>query len=1837
MNITIHPKPAYKLRKSAECRTTVPRIAACLARPARRIVLISCAQLLLLRLSVAQIVGPPVLSSPPNGAINQSTTLVLRWDTAFGASGYDVQVSSSSLFDSLVVSASGVSSTSLQIGPLSRATTYYWRVRSSSLVGSSSWSSTWSFSTIPVPPVVPTLVSPINGAASQPLTLTVSWNADQAATSYRLQVSSSSSFSSTIVDDSTLTSPSGNTGPMANGTTYYWRVSATNAGGTSAFSAPWSFTTIPAAPGSPTLSSPANGATGIATSPMLSWGSSVGARSYRLQVSNAPSFATMVLNDSALTSTSMAIGPLANGTTYYWRVNASNDGGTSSFSTPWNFTTVAASLPSPSLVSPANGASDQATTLSLQWNAVSNASSYHLQVSTVASFASTVVDDSTITTLSRSVGPLMDGTTYYWRVSALNSSGHSPYSATWSFSTLPVAPGVPTLSSPANGTSNVPTSTTLRWNTSVGAGSYRVQVSLNSSFPTTIIDDPAVPGTSKAIGPLSAGTIYWWRVSATNSRGSSPFSAAWSFTTSQVTPDVPSLTSPPNGGKNQPLNPILSWSAATGASSYRVQVSTNGSFTSTLYLDTTITATSKQIGPLSSKTSYYWRVSAIGSGGQSPWSSTWGFETISVTPGAPILRFPTNDSVGIMLAVTLQWDTVGGATGYRLQVSADPGLVTTLVDKDSLGTTRYSLNGLTRNTKYYWRVNASNEGGPGVWSDLWCFTTVPNEPTAPVLTSPPNGAGSVSLSPTISWNSVSGAASYRLQVSTVQSFGSTLVDQSLSGTSFSPSGMSANTTYYWRVNASNAGGSSVWSAVWSFTTTVNAPSSPTLVSPANGTTGVGQSPTLAWNAVAGATSYHLQVSTSSGFSSLVLDQNSVTGTSASAGGLSTSTTYYWRVSASNSGGSSSWSAPWNFTTSGAKPLPPTTQSPVNGAINVSTTTTMNWSTSAVASVYRIQVARDTAFTSTIIDQNNLSTNSYAAGGLANNTTYYWRVCAGNTAGSSDWSLTSRFTTVPSAPAAPSPASPSDGSSNQPTAITLVWNGVAGASSYALQVSADNIFSSPVINDTNLSQTSRQVGPLSNNTRYYWHVRSANAGGLSGWSGTWSFVTQPQSQGGPSLISPANGSINQQPIVTLRWNALSGTSSYELQVSTSPGFNSTVYDNASLTQTSQQVGPLSNGVAYYWRVRATYLLFVGDWSDTWTFSIIPAAPARPTLLAPADGSSNQPLTLAISWNPVVGASTYRIQVSPNSSFTTTVVDDSMLTVSSRQIGPLSERTTYFWRVSAGDAGSWSAWSDTWRFSTTAAGLAAPTLLAPSNASVNQPQTLTLNWNPVSGATSYELQVSNNAFFSVSIIDDSTIVGTTRQVGPLPGAVTYYWRVRASNASGWGSYSTAWSFTTQQGNPTSLTLNATTTFPTYGKASDFKDTDYRIVGLPGGSALTFSAMIPGNPGDDWLAFWDYGTPDNYFLRYDGSSTFTFAVGRAFWLIKRGSWNISATVQPAPLNSLREAMIPVHSGWNLITNPFTAPLPWSTIQTLNKTTEPLYAFDGSFHISTSLAPYAGYYFFNAAHIDSLRIPYAETPQFPKGSSPDQLSDSSGWRVGISLVAGRWNDRLLWFGVSSLISSGWNKYDVHKPRAIGSAPFTCFRRPEWDPSFSLFASDIRPSAAHTERWTFEVCAPTDQSMALSFEGIENIPSDLAVYLFDESTGTYANMRDLNHYAFATFNATSKFSVFVGKENDIRGQLVTLSRPVDYLLGANYPNPFNPMTNIPVNVQVRTTFTLKVFSALGQEIRTLYSGSLDPGNHRFTWDGRDETGRPVASGVYFYRLSAPGGLVLTKSMILMK
>jgi hypothetical protein len=193
---------------------------------------------------------------------------------------------------------------------------------------------------------------------------------------------------------------------------------------------------------------------------------------------------------------------------------------------------------------------------------------------------------------------------------------------------------------------------------------------------------------------------------------------------------------------------------------------------------------------------------------------------------------------------------------------------------------------------------------------------------------------------------------------------------------------------------------------------VTAPSSPSLVQPSNGATNQRDTLVLRWNLPTGASTYRVQISTNSGFTSpLVLDQSGVSDTFLVVTGLEGLTQYYWRVNSSNAAGTSSFSGAYTFTT--GFPKSPNLIYPENNTGNIPVDTILYWNRSQSAQTYRLMLARaaDFAPSSIVLDVSGISDTTYQVNGLLLNTFYFWRIKATNQYGTSNWSTAFRFKTV----------------------------------------------------------------------------------------------------------------------------------------------------------------------------------------------------------------------------------------------------------------------------------------------------------------------------------------------------------------------------------------------------------------------------------------------------------------------------------------------------------------------------------------------------------------------------------------------------------------------------------------------------------------------------------------------------------------------------------------------------------------------------------------------------------------------------------------------------------
>jgi len=387
-----------------------------------------------------------------------------------------------------------------------------------------------------------------------------------------------------------------------------------------------------------------------------------------------------------------------------------------------NTLTVSERLVAPTLASPANGAMDISLFPTLSWSSVNNATAYDLQVATNGSFTAGVQHFAGITVTSKTLSGLAEGTQYFWRVRAKNSSKTSDYSSIRSFTTEPISLGAPRLASPSNGAMNLSLFPTLSWSAVKGATRYDLQVSTSFYFTRNVQTFTNMTSTYKKLSGLAEGTQYFWRVRAKNSSKTSEYSSSRGFTTEIVPLGTPRLTSPANYATGVSLTPTLSWNAVSDATLYDLQIATNLDFTQNLLSFTNITTTTYLLKLRANGTQYFWRVRAKNSTKTSEYSDANRFTItyeVLVSNSASTLSFvPSNPSRDVStdyrmfsLPCNVKNAKLNGSTKSPLKVS---DLLTTgtrgedwEIHRDNGNTTDYyeeltESSQLTRNGEGFW-------------------------------------------------------------------------------------------------------------------------------------------------------------------------------------------------------------------------------------------------------------------------------------------------------------------------------------------------------------------------------------------------------------------------------------------------------------------------------------------------------------------------------------------------------------------------------------------------------------------------------------------------------------------------------------------------------------------------------------------------------------------------------------------------------------------------------------------------------------------------------------------------------------------------------------------------------------------------------------------------------------------------------------------------------------------------------------------------------------------------------------------------------------------------------
>ena len=197
------------------------------------------------------------------------------------------------------------------------------------------------------------------------------------------------------------------------------------------------------------------------------------------------------------------------------------------------------------------------------------------------------------------------------------------------------------------------------------------------------------------------------------------------------------------------------------------------------------------------------------------------------------------------------------------------------------------------------------------------------------------------------------------------------------------------------------------------------------------------------------------------------------------------------------------------------------------------------------------------------------------------------------------------------------------------------------------------------------------------------------------------------------------------------------------------------------------------------------------------------PSKPTLIAPTNNSVNISRNPLLTWQDEPNSDYFSLQFAQDSLFINTLFTIDSIFATQYQVNNLDFNTKYFWRVRGNNSVSNGPWSDVGNFTTIVEKPTSPMLASPLNNTKGLIYPITAKWVKSLRVEKYKLQVSTDSLFGSLVLNDSTLVDTTKLLPNLANYSQYYWRVKAINVGGESDWSTVWNFKTL-GTPTVVTL-------------------------------------------------------------------------------------------------------------------------------------------------------------------------------------------------------------------------------------------------------------------------------------------------------------------------------------------------------------------------------------------------------------------------------------------------
>ena len=353
-----------------------------------------------------------------------------------------------------------------------------------------------------------------------------------------------------------------------------------------------------------------------------------------------------------------------------------------------------------------------------------------------------------------------------------------------------------------------------------------------------------------------------------------------------------------------------------------------------------------------------------------------------------------------------------------------------------------------------------------------------------------------------------------------------------------------------------------------------------------------------------------------------------------------------------------------------------------------------------------------------------------------------------------------------------------------------------------------------------------------------------------------------------------------------------------------------------------------------------------------------------------------------------------------------------------------------------------------------------------------------------------------------------------------------------------------------------------------------------------------------------------------------------GKAYYIISKTPIEFLDSGRGESIRTDAMFKVPLPPGWHLIGNPFNYNLPVTNLRLASANELTLHTYEGNWQPfeENEIEPFKGYLIMSSEPdtliIDPVRFD-ADSSEFVPLSASKKASRPE-WAIQIHTQSQEATDVSTTAAVFAQARDDYDVLDEPEPPPVGEYVTSYFAHPEWSTFFTRYSTDARPAFDHGAVWPFEVSSLVKDRVTLTFEGIEKVPEHFEVWLVDEVLQVSQNLREISTYVTAGTLAPRSFQLIVGTEAFLAEELDSSSDlPQTFELYQNFPNPFVGVTTIQYALPKASDVSLSVYNTLGQKIALLESGSREAGYHNVIWDGNNNSGVPLASGVYFIKFQA--------------